>query len=110
VELIDTFNQAWNAHDLDAALALTTEDCVFESTGPAPDGQRFEGREQIAGAWRPIFDDTSSRFTVEEAFSAGEDRFVQCWRYEWTDGHVRGVDVFHLRDGRVAAKLSYVKG
>jgi hypothetical protein len=25
-------------------------------------------------------------------------------------GHVRGVDVMQLRDGRVAEKLSYVKG
>ena len=27
-----------------------------------------------------------------------------------TPGHVRGVDVFRVRDGKVAEKLSYVKG
>jgi hypothetical protein len=26
------------------------------------------------------------------------------------DGHVRGVDVLRVRDGRVAEKLAYVKG
>ncbi len=26
------------------------------------------------------------------------------------EGHVRGVDVFRVRDGKVAEKLSYVKG
>jgi hypothetical protein len=32
------------------------------------------------------------------------------WRYRWDGGHVRGVDVFRVRDGRVAEKCSYVKG
>jgi hypothetical protein len=35
---------------------------------------------------------------------------VQLWRYSWADGHVRGVDVIRVRDGKVAEKLSYVKG
>jgi len=40
---------------------------------------------------------------------------VSPWQYSWkTDsgdrGHVRGVDVLRLRDGRIAEKLSYVKG
>ena len=51
----------------------------------------------------------SSRFEPEETFAA-DDRVVQLWRYSWDGGHVRGVDVFRVRDGRVAEKLSYVKG
>ncbi len=35
---------------------------------------------------------------------------VARWRYDYGDGHVRGVDLFTVRDGRVAEKLSYVKG
>ena len=35
---------------------------------------------------------------------------VTRWRYYFDGGHVRGVDVFTVRDGRVAEKLSYVKG
>ena len=31
-------------------------------------------------------------------------------RLDGRSGHVRGVDVFHFRDGKIAAKLSYVKG
>jgi hypothetical protein len=34
-EIVDAFNTAWNDHDLGAALALTSTDCVFESTPPA---------------------------------------------------------------------------
>jgi ketosteroid isomerase-like protein len=110
VEVVNRFNAAWNAHDLDGALALTSRDCVFESTSPAPDGVRHVGRDAIRQAWAPIFEDTNSRFTVEDSFVAGDDRLVQQWRYDWADGHIRGIDVFVVRDGLVAEKLAYVKG
>jgi uncharacterized protein (TIGR02246 family) len=107
--LLEAFGTAWNDHDLDAAIALTTEDCVFESTGPAPDGQRSEGRVAVRAAWEPIFADADAHFDGEELIISG-DRVVQCWTYRWGDGHVRGIDVFRVRDGKVAEKLSYVKG
>ena len=107
--VVERFGAAWAAHDLDGALALVTEDCVFDATGPAPDGQRYLGREGVRTAWKAIFDDTASHFDAEETFSAG-DRVVQLWRYSWDGGHVRGVDVFRVREGKVAEKLSYVKG
>jgi ketosteroid isomerase-like protein len=107
--IVERFNQAWNDHDLEAALDQTTVDCVFEATGPAPDGARAQGRAELIVAWQPIFADTSSRFTTEEAFAAGE-RVVARWRYDWSGGHVRGVDVIRVRDGLVAEKLAYVKG
>jgi ketosteroid isomerase-like protein len=107
--VLDAFGQAWADHDLDAAIALTTEDCVFESTSPGPDGARAVGHDAVRVAWAPIFADAAARFEEEEMVIAG-DRAVQRWTYHWDGGHVRGVDVFRLRDGRVAEKLSYVKG
>jgi ketosteroid isomerase-like protein len=107
--VIDAFGAAWAAHDLDAALALVTDDCVFDATGPAPDGTRSVGRDAIRAAWAPIFGDTDSRFDAEETFAAG-DRVIQRWSYSWDGGHIRGVDVMRVRDGLVAEKLSYVKG
>jgi hypothetical protein len=37
------------------------------------------------------------------------------WRYSWVDaageeGHVRGVDIFQVKNGLITEKLSYVKG
>ncbi|WP_155371177.1 nuclear transport factor 2 family protein [Catellatospora vulcania] len=107
--LIDAFNDAWNDHDLEAALDLCTADVVFESTNPAPDGRRHEGRDEVREAWRPVFEQVSGRFDIEELTVAG-DLVVQRWRYDWGAGHVRGVDVIRIRDGRIAEKLSYVKG
>jgi hypothetical protein len=109
VDVVDRFNTAWNAHDLDGALALITSDCVFESTSPAPDGIRHVGPDLIRIAWAPIFEDVKSHFAVEASFVAG-DRVVQQWRYDWGDGHIRGIDVIRVRDGLVAEKLAYVKG
>ena len=108
-DVVDRFNQAWGDHDLDATLELCTDDCVFESTGPAPDGERHQGAMALRTVWKPIFDDVNTRFVVEEAFATG-DRYAQRWRYDWADGHVRGVDLFRVRDGKVAEKFSYVKG
>jgi len=109
LEVIDAFGNAWAAHDLNATLALITDDCVFESTDPAPDGTRYAGREAIGKAWRPIFDDVNAHFEAEETLGFG-DRVVQLWTYSWEGGHVRGIDVFLVRDEKVAEKRSYVKG
>jgi len=107
--IVEAFGEAWNSHDLEAALAMTTEDCVFESTGPAPDGERHVGREAVRAAWEPVFDDPNSHFDVEDRIVAG-GTVVQRWRYDWGAGHIRGIDVIVVRDGLIAQKLSYVKG
>lgn len=109
LEIVAAFGAAWAAHDLDGALAMVADDGVFEATGPAPDGTRAVGKDAIRAVWTPIFADAASRFDVEETFAVG-DRVVQRWRYTWSTGHVRGVDIFQVSDGLVAEKLSYVKG
>jgi ketosteroid isomerase-like protein len=109
MDVVSAFGAAWARHDLEGALALVTDDCLFDATGPAPDGSRHVGREELRVAWKAIFGDDSSRFEPEETFEAG-DRVVQRWRYTWADGHVRGVDIIKIRDGKIAEKLAYVKG
>jgi ketosteroid isomerase-like protein len=109
LKVVEAFGTAWADHDLDAALAMVTEDCVFDATGPAPDGTRYVGRDAIRVAWAPIFGDPSSGFETEEVFQA-DDRVVQRWCYSFAGGHVRGVDLFRVRGDKVAEKLSYVKG
>jgi ketosteroid isomerase-like protein len=115
LEVVKRFNDALNRHDVGAAMALMTEDCVFENTYPAPDGERFEGQEKVRQFWEALFRSSPHAvFQTEEIF-AHEDRCTVRWRYDWTDtagrsGHMRGVDVFRVRDGKVAEKLAYVKG
>ena len=107
--VVAAFGEAWAAHDLEAALGFLSDDCLFDATGPAPDGSACVGVAEIRAAWKPIFDDTSAVFEAEETFDAG-DRVVQRWRYSWDGGHVRGVDLFKVVGGRITEKRSYVKG
>ena len=106
---VERFGRAFEAKDVDAVMAAMTPDCVFEDTTP-PDGGRHVGADAVRAAWEKLFAASPDAvFTAEEVFAAG-DRAVVRWRYDYGDGHVRGVDVITVRDGRVAEKLSYVKG
>jgi ketosteroid isomerase-like protein len=111
---VEEFNEALNRHDVDAVMALMTDDVVFENTSPSPDGERYEGQAAVRAFWERFFASTPSAHFAAEDICAGGDRCTVRWRYTWKnsdgEGHVRGVDVFRVRDGKVAEKLSYVKG
>ncbi len=103
------FAAAFDAQDVDAVMAAMTDDCVFETTAP-PDGRRHVGRDAVRAAWAAFFRESAGAvFEAEEQIVSG-DRAVVRWRYSWDGGHVRGIDVFRVRDGLVAEKASYVKG
>ena len=111
LDLLDRFTAAINAHDLDGVMALVTDDIVFESTSPAPDGTRYEGRDAVKAVWGDMLATTpQANFSIEEQFSVGPDRAIVRWRYDWGDGHVRGVDIDRVRDGKLSESLAYVKG
>jgi ketosteroid isomerase-like protein len=111
LDLMDRFTAALNSHDRDAVAALVTDDIVFESTSPPPDGTRYEGRDAVRRIWAEMLTATpQARFSVEEQFSDGSGRAVVRWRYDWADGHVRGVDIVRVRNGQLAESLAYVKG
>jgi len=115
INLLHTFNDAFNRHDVDAMMALMSSDSIFDNTFPAPDGTLFQGQANVRRFWDEFFDHSpQAHIEIEELFAQG-DRAVQRWVYSWVDtqgvtGHIRGVDVFRFRDGLIAEKLSYVKG
>ena len=115
LEAIERFNDAFGRHDVDGVMKAMTDDCVFENTCPPPDGERYEGKESVRESFERFFRSSPTAvFETEEIFAAG-DRCVVRWLYRWVGesgmpGHIRGVDVFRVRGGKVAEKLSYVKG
>lgn len=115
IAVVLRFNEALNARDVDAMMALLSPDSVFENTFPPPDGTRFEGHMAIRTFWETFFrGSTHAQIATEDIFALGE-RCVMRWRYEWVDangqtGHIRGVDVYVVQGGLIAEKLSYVKG
>jgi ketosteroid isomerase-like protein len=111
---VERFNDAVNRQDLEAVAGMLHEDTVFENTNPPPDGSRIEGREAVRAFWARWFaNNPGATFEAEEVIVSG-DRCTVRWVYrKLRDGrpwHLRGVDVFTVRDGKILAKLSYVKG
>lgn len=115
LRIVLAFNEAFNRHDVPAMMQLMSDDCVFENTAPAPDGTVYTGKKMVTQFWQEFFHKSpQAHIEIEEAFGLGL-RCIMRWRYEWVDeeggkGHVRGVDIFQLKDGLIFEKLSYVKG
>ena len=114
LDAVDRFNAAFNNHDVDAVMQAMTEDCVFESTNPAPDGARVVGQAAVRAFWTQFFQANSDAFFEAEDVFASGNRCVVRWIYRKTKNgepwHLRGVDVFRVENGKVAEKLAYVKG
>jgi ketosteroid isomerase-like protein len=108
------FGDLINRRDIDAIMGMVTDDIVFETTTP-PDGERSEGRDAVRKAMESFFKNSRNpRFETEEVIVSG-DRGVVRWKYTWdnedgTKGHVRGVDIDKVVNGKVAESIAYVKG
>jgi len=110
IRIVLEFNEAFNRHDVAGMMQLMSEDCVFENTSPAPDGTVYLGKEAVTQFWQDFFRESpQAHIEIEEIFSLGL-RCIMRWKYDWGNGHVRGVDVFKIKDGLISEKLSYVKG
>jgi steroid delta-isomerase-like uncharacterized protein len=120
-ELIDRYNAAWNAHDVEAIVSMHTEDSVFENHVT---GDVNVGREEIGRAIDSIFAVFPDlAFETRRAY-VREDLVVQEWTARGThEGPMtrsgievqptgrkveyKGMDVIPIRDGLVARKDVY---
>jgi ketosteroid isomerase-like protein len=106
------FHDAFEAHrpgDLDDLIG---EGCVLENTTPAPDGARYEGREACLTFWKGVASNADLAFEPEEIW-ASEDRGIIRWQLRWGKreaDRVRGVNIMHVRDGKIIEGMGYVKG
>ncbi|MBM3125354.1 MAG: nuclear transport factor 2 family protein [Chloroflexi bacterium] len=109
------FNDAFNRHDVAGMMDLMTEDCIFENTNPAPDGTVYVGRDSVTQFWQDFFlQSPNAHIEIEEIFGIAF-RCIMRWKYNWVDargkrGHVRGADIYKIRNGLICEKYSYVKG
>ena len=112
---LQSFADAFNAHDIEAIMSHMTGDCVFEaSAGPDVDGQKFIGQEQVKKAFEDVFATfPDARWSNPRHFIVGERGFTE-WIFIGTkkDGvkvEVTGCDLFTFKNGKIAVKNSYRK-
>jgi ketosteroid isomerase-like protein len=109
------FHEAFNRRDVAGMMQLMSDDCLFENTAPAPDGAVYAGKAAVAQFWEGYFRESpQAHIQIEEIFGLGE-RCVMRWRCDWVDlqgeaAHVRGVDIYRVRQEAIREQLSYVKG
>jgi hypothetical protein len=115
VELLQAIGNAFNNHDVDAIIDHFADDGVFDNAlGPEIRGQRYVGKETLRGffselfarcpdiQWHPIDD----RVNGDKGFSEWHrkatlpDGTKQSWL---------GLDIFTIRDGKIAKKDTYFK-
>jgi uncharacterized protein (TIGR02246 family) len=107
-KVIERYNGAWNAQDLDAIHALHHPEVVFHNHTA---DERAEGADAVRAHIARIFENNPDMRFTTRTLQTGDD-FAVC---EWTlnvtkDGRALewdGVDVFPLRDGLIARKDVY---
>ena len=102
-DLIETYNDAWNAHDVDAICALHAPGMVFENHTADERAEGDSVRAHIAGIFAAYPD---LHFTTRD-LRTGDDFAVCEWTARTGDREWDGVDVFPLRDGLIARKDVY---
>lgn len=114
-DFLQSFADAFNAHDSKAIMLHMTEDCVFEaSAGPDADGQKFTGQEQVKKAFEEVFATFPDAHWANPRHFISGDRGFSEWIFTGTkkDGtkvEVTGCDLFTFKNGKIAIKNSYRK-
>lgn len=112
---LQSFVEAFNAHDVKAIMIHMTEDCVFHaSAGPDAEGEKFMGQEQVKKAFESVFVTFPDAHWGNPRHFIAEDRGFTEWiftgtRVDGTKLEVLGCDLFTFREGKIEIKDSYRK-
>ena len=123
-DFIDSYNDAWNHHDVEAIVAMHTDDSVFENHTT---GDVNQGREEITRAITGIFTVFPDLSFETRRQYLRPDLVVQEWTARGTHlgtmrrsgieveptgraVEYRGMDVIPIRNGLVARKDVYSDG
>lgn len=114
-ELLRSFLDAFNRHDLDAIMDFFADECVFYMPrGAGPRGDMYLGKADVRAG-------LATRFAGLPDVHYGEDRHWACGEFgvsEWTltgttaQGQaleVRGVDLLEFTGGKITRKDSFWK-
>jgi predicted SnoaL-like aldol condensation-catalyzing enzyme len=108
------YAEAYNLHDIENILKLISDDCVFDTHNPAPQGAICSGKGEIARYIGELFQhNPRAKIEIEEVFGFGH-RSVLRWKYFYDSKdkkkYIRGIDIFAEKNDLICEKLSYIKG
>ena len=114
-QFLQSFADAFNAHDTKAIMLHMTDDCIFEaSAGAEKNGEKFRGQEEVSKAFEAVFATFSDAHWANARHFISGNRGFSEWVFTGTksDGskvEVTGCDLFTFKNGKIAIKNSYRK-
>lgn len=102
IRLINRFNEAWEAMDLEAVVATMTEDCVYRQTQDTPP---VTGHQAIIDKMQPLVD-SSYAITYDslETFARGPvvvNRRIDIYHSDTRPLEWEGIGLFLIEDGLI---------
>jgi ketosteroid isomerase-like protein len=110
--LVDGYRSGWFGHDVDAIMAICSDDVVFHNV---TNGERVEGAEAFRAHVASIHERYPDLRFEEHALYLSEDTGVAEWTARATapDGRLLewdGLDVINCRDGLIVRNAVYSSG
>ncbi|WP_136707826.1 nuclear transport factor 2 family protein [Agromyces sp. H66] len=116
-EVLESFLEAFNDHDLDRIMGYFADDCVlYMPRGATPRGDRFVGREDVrAGLAKRLEGIPDLHYGDDRHWACSDGLGVSEWTLTGTSTagqsiEVRGVDLLEFDDdGKITRKDSFWK-
>ena len=103
-ELIGRYNEAWNAHDVDAIHSMHHPDVVFHNHTA---DEKAEGADAVRAHIARIFENNPDLSFETRRLNVADDFAVCEWTARTGDREWDGVDVFPVADGLIRRKDVY---
>lgn len=114
-ELLKSFLEAFNRHDLDSIMEFFADDCVFYMPrGSKPRGDKFVGKDEVRAGLSKRFEGIPDVHYGDDKHWVGENFGVSEWTITGTSNtgkyiEVRGVDLLEFNNGIIIRKDSFWK-
>jgi steroid delta-isomerase-like uncharacterized protein len=116
LEVLTALAEALNRHDVDQAMALMANDCVYlASFGPELDGTTFRGHDQVRRGFEALITTYPDLHYKDMQVLVDGDTAAAGWTMTGTDSRsgerveMRGCDLFELADGKITRKDAFRK-
>jgi ketosteroid isomerase-like protein len=115
-EVLMALAEALNRHDIDGAMALMADDCVYlASVGPELDGVVFHGTDEVRRGFETLVETYPDLHYADMRVVVDGKSAAAGWTMTGTDAmtgeriEVRGCDLFELAGGKITRKDAFRK-